>query len=398
MEKTNPSKKQVICLCNSNRAWGGGERWHLETAVWLAEHGHEVILAAAPGLPLYTAAQRELAADSGLGGRLRPAAWGFRNLDVLCPRKIRDFRAFLADNAVDCLVANLPIDMKMAVLAGRGLPDLRVFYRRGSAIRVRASIANRYFYRHLAGVIANSQATAQGVLGGRLAPPELVHVIPNGLDIAAFDRSLGEPGGELGEHPLVIGNAGRLNKQKGQSYLLHMSAELKRRGFPHFLLIAGSGELADELKRLALGLDLRVGTDLRDGADVCFPGFVKDMGAFWRSIDLFALTSLWEGFGYVLAEAMLAGKPLLAFACNSMPELVHPGDNGELVAAPARGESPAAVGCRLADAVQQLAADPGKLRRLGENGREFCRRNFSQAKLMRQLEEVLGLSRPALTP
>ena len=397
MDKTNLKNRQVICLCNSNRVWGGGERWHLETALWLAERGHEVILAAAEGMPLYKAAQRELAADPALGQRLRLAAWGFRNLDVLNPVKIRSFRSFLLDNQVDCLLAGLPVDMKVAVLASRDLADLKVFYRRGSAIRVRGSITNRFFYRRLAGVIVNSQATANGVLeSGKLAAASKVHIIPNGLDIAAFDAALQSKKRARGEHPLIIGNAGRLNTQKGQKYLLHMSAELKRRGVAHFLIIAGSGELADELKRLALSLDLRVGKELRDGADVCFTGFVKDMSEFWQDIDLFVLSSLWEGFGYVLAEAMLAEKPVLAFNCNSMPELVRAGENGELVAAPSIGESDAAVGKRLAEAVQKMAANGEKLKHLGLYGREFCIGNYNQEKLMVRLEEVLGISAKAL--
>ena len=122
-----------------------------------------------------------------------------------------------------------------------------------------------------------------------------------------------------------------------------------------------------------------------------FVGFLADMAPFWRDIDLFALSSLWEGFGYVLAEAMLARKPLLAFDCNSMPELVKPGLNGCLAAPPAPGESDAKVGRRLAGLVREMAADPAVMAAMGEAGREFCERNFDQTTAMRSLEEFLGL-------
>ena len=116
------------------------------------------------------------------------------------------------------------------------------------------------------------------------------------------------------------------------------------------------------------------------------------MAAFWRDIDLFALGSLWEGFGYVLAEAMLARKALVAFDCNSMPELVRPGQNGRLISPPGAEESDVEVGRRFADCVADMAANPAVLAAMGEAGRAFCMANFDQGAVMRQLEEFLGLA------
>ena len=392
--------RPVVCLCNSNRAWGGGERWHLEAALWLARHGHEVILAAGADTPLYQAAQRAaLSGAETLSGRLRLADCGFKNRQVFCLRKIRAFAAFLRENAVSHLVAGLPIDLKIAVLAGRRIPGLKLFYRRGSALPVRNTLANRFFYRQLTGLIVNSQETARGALAsGRLIAPERVRVISNGLDVAAFEAGLLPATPWRGERPLVIGNAGRLNRQKGQKYLLHMSAELARWNFPHRLVIAGGGGLEDDLRRLALELGLHVGWGLEDGADVCFAGFLDDMAPFWRDIDIFALSSLWEGFGYVLAEAMLARKPLLAFDSNSMPELVKPGLNGRLIPPPGANEPDAAVGRRLAACVREMAADPAALAAMGEAGRDFCARNFDQDTAMRNLGEFLGLELKSPAP
>lgn len=391
-KKDAASQSSVICLCNSNRVWGGGERWHLEAALWLARQGYEVILAAGKDRPLYQAAQGELAREPLLGERLRLAPWRFKNLHGFCPWKIAGFADFLRENSVSHLVAGLPVDLKVAALAGRRLPELKLFYRRGSALPVRDSLLNRYFYGRLQGMIANSRETARYVLAsGRLIAPERVRVIPNGLDTRAFDAALLPARARQDGAPLVIGNAGRLNKQKGQKYLLHMSAELKRRNFSHVLIIAGGGELEGELRALAGKLGLRVGGELVAGVEVCFTGFLQNMAAFWRDIDLFVLSSLWEGFGYVLAEAMLAEKALVAFDCNSMPELVKPGRNGRLVSPPDAEESDAEVGCRLADCVAGMAANPEALTAMGEAGRAFCLANFDQNVVMRQLEEFLGL-------
>lgn len=384
--------RPVICLCNSNRAWGGGERWHLETAVWLAGRGQEVILAAGSDTPLYEAAQRELTRRPELEPKLHLAAFGFKNREAFYPHKILAFGAFLRRHKVTHLIAGLPVDMKIAALAAWRVPGVKLFYRRGSALPVRDSLANRFFYSRLTGLIVNSQETARLVLAsGRLIPPERVCIIPNGLDVAAFDAALLPGMPWRGERPLVLGNAGRLNLQKGQKYLLHMSAELVQQDFPHRLVIAGGGELERELRDLAQDLGLRVGYGLEEGAEICLPGFLTDMAPFWRDIDLFVLSSLWEGFGYVLAEAMLARKALLAFDCNSMPELVKPGLNGRLVPPPGEGEADGEVGRRLALYIMEMAAEPEALARLGEAGRDYCVQNYSQIEVMTRLEMLLGL-------
>jgi glycosyltransferase involved in cell wall biosynthesis len=49
------------------------------------------------------------------------------------------------------------------------------------------------------------------------------------------------------------------------------------------------------------------------------------------SVDIFCLTSLWEGFGYVLVEAMACNKPIVAFDISSNPEIIDNGQTGFLV-------------------------------------------------------------------
>lgn len=395
----NADLRPAICFCNSNRAWGGGEKWHLEAALHFARQGYRVFLAARPGSPLWLEAAGRLQAEPELAGNLSCRAFGFGNLSFLRPGRVRAFAAFLKSERVSHVIMNLPADLKTVVLAAirNGPGSTRLYYRRGSAITPQRGFLNRRLFPCLNAVIANSAETAALVRQAGLLPPERVVVIYNGLDAAAFDAALGEaslrPLTEWNEpfserNPLIIGSAGRLSRQKAQHYLLHMSAELKRRGFPHRLVLAGDGELRAQLLDLARKLELDF-TWQGDSGQVVFTGFLEDMPAFWRSIDLFVLSSIWEGFGYVLAEAMLARKPLLAFACSNMPELVKSGENGLLLPPPGDHERDAAVGARLADKVEELAANPARLRFMGEVGRAFCLRNFDQGAAMRKLEQLL---------
>jgi glycosyltransferase involved in cell wall biosynthesis len=175
------------------------------------------------------------------------------------------------------------------------------------------------------------------------------------------------------------------------SYTLnHLSAALKRQGFRHRLIIAGTGRLKAELSALAARLGLEVGEGLDTDRELYFAGFLENMAPFWRAIDVFVLSSLWEGFGYVLAEAMLAEKPLCAFDCNSMPELVLDGVNGYLAEAPGPGEADEAVGGRLAEVIRRFYAEPEAMARLGRAGRAFCLENFTQPRALDQLQAVLA--------
>lgn len=366
--------KPVFCFCNSNRSWGGGEKWHLEAALAAATRGITTYLAAGQDTPLFARAKEY--------PQLHVIAGRFSGWDFLNPFLVRRWVAFFKKAGVNRVILGLPSDLKTAGLAAywAGVPG--IYYRRGSALPVRNSPLNRFLYgRVLTGLIVNSRETARLVFAANpgLIPGHRVHILPNGLDVPAFDRALhaAVPAFRRAEDPsgtVLIGNAGRLTAQKGQHFLLHMSRRLHTDGLPHRLILAGAGEKAEELTALAKQLGI--------AGHVLFAGFQTNMAPFWRSIDIFVLSSLWEGFGYALAEAMLAEKPVIAFACNSMPELVQQDRTGELVSPPSAGEPDEVVGERLAEAALRLTQQPERMRRLGREGRAFCRELCDQEKIM----------------
>lgn len=387
------SSGAVVCFINSNRAWGGGENWHFGAARYFAESGCRVILCGRADGALYQRALDFLDERPELGGRFKAEAWSFSNLDFLNIGKLRRFTRFLRDNGVTHLVTGQTRDAKASVAAARSLAA-KVYYRRGLAFPVKDNWLNRRVYAALDGLIANSKATADLLLQNRgMIAPDKIRVIYNSVDIEGFDAALREAETAAAPAPgakrFVIGNAGRLTAQKGQKYLLHMSAELKRRGVEHVMLIAGDGELREELAALAAELGLILAERQDSPADVVMPGFMRDMAPFWRDIDFFVLSSLWEGFGYVLAEAMLAEKAVCAFNVNSMPELVEDGVNGFLLPPPAKNESDAQVGARLADLLEEASCNTERLAGMGEAGRRICERRFEKSLVMDELAEFL---------
>ena len=369
---------RTVCFCNSNRAWGGGEQWHLGAALAMAKRGCRVFLMAGKGSPLLERARRH--------PEITTCPCRFSNLSFLNLPLVRACGNYFTQNGITRVITGTPSDLKAVGLAARRVGVPGIYYRRGLAVPVRNTFLNRIAYNNfLTGLIVNSRETERLVFANNdaLMDKAKVHVMPNGVDIAAFDAACAAAGPSFRREgdTLVIGSAGRLTAQKGQHFLLHMSRALLDAGVRHRLILAGDGELKDELHRLAAALEL--------GETVTFSGFLDDMAPFWRSIDCFVLPSLWEGFGYVLAEAQLAGKPVVAFDGNSMPEVVHSGETGILLPLPGTGESPSAVGARLAETVRSLAADPENAARLAETGRAFCREAFDQEKRMDDLFALL---------
>ncbi|MGC9332329.1 MAG: glycosyltransferase, partial [Bacteroidales bacterium] len=147
-----------------------------------------------------------------------------------------------------------------------------------------------------------------------------VHVLYNGIEP---HPNIKHPSSDRDK--IVFGNASRFVRQKGLHYLLDMACILKKSRTDFVVRIAGTGPLEKSLKEKALSLDVH---------DVVeFTGFVDDIPAFMAGIDVYVCTSLFEGFGFSIAEAMHAGKPVIGFDVSSNPELVSDQKTGYLVPA-----------------------------------------------------------------
>lgn len=307
-----------ICFFNSTNAWGGGEKWHFDMALQLHNQSYNICFAANK--------------NSELSKRLETTTIPFTtftigNLSFLNIFKLFALKKYFKKERITAVVMNLPSDIKAAGIAAKWAGVDRIIYRRGSAVPIKNSFLNRYLFGHiLTDVIANSEATKNTILENnkRLFPIEKIRVIYNGLDFSKPDDNHRHTFYTSAPGEIVLGNVGRMVFQKGHEYLLDVAARLKSEGINFKMLLAGSGPLEADVRTKAQNM----------GLDDCiiFLGFVEDVASFMYSIDIFLLSSRWEGFGFVLAEAMTASKPIVAFDISSNPELVKHGVNGFLAA------------------------------------------------------------------
>ena len=222
-------------------------------------------------------------------------------------------------------------------------------YRRGSAIPVKNTFLNRYIFKNVVTeIISNSEETTKTLT---CCNPEIakkkITVLYNGIDTGKFSPAEKE---NPRHRPFVIGNAGRLSKQKAQHHLIELAENLRDRAVLFTIRVAGDGELREDLASQTRAKNLQ--------DCIQWEGFVSDIQSFLNTLDVFILTSHWEGFGYVLIEAMLCGLPVIAFNISSNPEIVEDGKTGYLI--------PPYDMVKLAEAVERLRTNPAEAQEMGQ--------------------------------
>ncbi len=213
-------------------------------------------------------------------------------------------------------------------------------------------------------VVGVSDGIVQALKRSGVAEDRLL-AIPNGIpgrSPQVSTRSLREELG-VGQRAL-IGAVGRLETQKGHTFLLEAARALLQRWPEVLFVIAGEGSQRAVLEQQirALGLERQVK----------LLGRRSDMEALYAALDLFVMPSLDEGTPMVLLEAMRAGLPVIATRVGGVPQLIRAGETGVLV----EPEDTAA----LAGAMQRCLADALMARRLGAAAaREIRERHSAEA-------------------
>jgi glycosyltransferase involved in cell wall biosynthesis len=241
--------------------------------------------------------------------------------------------------------------------------------------RLRARLACAAFRRADA-VVAVSGASAERLAELARIPREAVRVLPNGIDLAAFDGA-GPEIRAAARRALAVAPADALvlvpavlREGKGHDVLLEAVPALLARVPSARVIVAGGGEREAQLRGRARPL----------GDAVRFLGPREDMRELLAACDVVALPSLAEAQPTALMEAAAAGRPVVATRVGGVPEVVADGRSGILV-------PPRDAGA-LAEALAALLADPARARAYGECARQLARERFA---IELQVERTLDL-------
>lgn len=193
-----------------------------------------------------------------------------------------------------------------------------------------------------------------------------IRVVPNGVeDVPAgipTDGLLPRQNGDV-----WAGYFGRLAEEKGVDTLIDAVARARRDGVELRLLVAGEGYEREALERRA---------ETAGCADaVLFTGYRADARALMVAVDIVVHPPRFEGFGLVVAEAMAAGRPVVATdVAGGLPEMVRHGQNGMLVPYGDVGSMTAAL--------VTLCADESLRSRLGQAGRDRYTEEFTVERMI----------------
>jgi len=164
----------------------------------------------------------------------------------------------------------------------------------------------------------------------------------------------------------VVGNVAALVPHKGQRYLIE-AAHLVVQHVPDArFVILGEGELREHLEKQVHEHHLE--------KHVLLPGFRTDVLGCLKAFDLFVMSSVTEGLGTSLLDAMAASRPIVATTAGGIPEIVEEGVNGLLV--------PPRDAHALADAILRALRVADLRTRMGAAGFARVNERFTVEKMV----------------
>lgn len=217
-----------------------------------------------------------------------------------------------------------------------------------------------------------SQEAVKAFIAQKATKPGRIVALHNGVDLTKFafnpvarERCRAELG--LNANQTLLLSVGRLTEAKDYPNLLRAFAQLVKRQPSIRLAIIGQGELTIQIEQMIEQLDLK--------SHVHLLGLRFDVADWMSAADCFVLSSAWEGFGLVVAEAMACERLVVATDCGGVREVV--GDYGYLV--PPRDSK------KLAEAIEQAMTLARKEREtLGNNARNYIESRYSLSAITEQ--------------
>ena len=361
-------RKLELLFLNSIQMWGGAEVWLMDVMHGLEQRGHSVSLVCRPNTLLEKNAK----------------AQGFRVFPVKMkgdfdPVTIFQIYEIIKKNRIQVLSTNMDKELRLAGIAAKLAGNVKVVPSREVDYPLKNKLRYRFTYNFLADyVLANSNSTKQTLL--KEAPwldSNRIEVVYKGVDPGPylenadeglrFRESLG-----ISKESPVIGFVGQIIERKGIPDIIK-SIPLVLEKLPNArFLFAGEGILADFLN-----------SEIKKNGwenSVTNLGFCKEIPALMKALDVLLLPSIVEGFGYVLVEAMLAAKPVVATNVSSIPEIVEDNKTGILI--------PVHAPQQLADSIVKILSDDKVLKNMGENGKQRALHNFTLKSMLDHIESV----------
>ena len=270
---------------------------------------------------------------------------------------------------VDAILAKLVPDILYLVAR------LEVQLWRGGNLRL--SWKERLRNRLVSHVVANSQAVKDVITDIEGFPDQMVSVIYNGVDLSEFAPYVGTDKTRTGSRRFCIGNVATLKEIKSQLTILQaLDVLVNERNLKDLEVVftGRSDEGYEEQVLHEFAAEKGLVPYIRSLGEI--PNIYEELAKF----DVMVLSSLAEGFSVAIVEALASGVPTVATRVGGNPEIVIPGETGELFE----------VGDfnRLADILQELYTQEKFTRQLGEGARKLVEERFLLPMMIEGYEKL----------
>ncbi|MEX2271769.1 MAG: glycosyltransferase [Vicinamibacterales bacterium] len=364
---------------DTSRAWHGAQNQTLLTVLGLRSHGHRAWLAAHPDGELKRRAREGLDVVPMASRSEMDFASGWR-----LSRALRQLRP-------DILHAHDPHAVAMSSMAismAYPPPCPPLVASRRVAFRIKRNAFSLWKYHQVDLFLCASEVVRQQLIADGI-PARLTTTVHDGIDITHVDAA--QPVDLHAELWLphgapIVGTVGALVPHKGHRHFVAAAARVLRKVPDARFLIVGEGD-----ERAALEAQIR---HLKLEKHVVLTGWRADVLSLHKAFDLFALSSVTEGLGTPLLDAMACRRAVVATRTGGVDEAVDEGRTGLLVEP---HDEPA-----LARAIVTLLQDDAMRARMGEAGRARVEERFSVERMIDDTldayERVLSRTKREILP
>ena len=225
-------------------------------------------------------------------------------------------------------------------------------------------------------VTVSNRTTAVGLAAG-IGRPEDYRLIRSGIPLSRFgpDPARGSDARKrlgIAEGDVVVGSVGRLTPQKNPMDFVRVASGLLDRHKNVEFLYVGDGPMRDSIESAVAERGI--------AEKVRLLGLRDDVPDLLRAMDVFILTSLWEGLPRVVLQALATGLAVVAYDTAGIGEAVKEGQNGYMV-------EPGAVG-EMVELLDRLVADASLRAAMGRAAAEELDRAFTEDGMIRDLENL----------
>lgn len=258
----------------------------------------------------------------------------YRNINAIKDLKtILKVRKIIKKYNPDIVYTNSSKAGAIGRIANIGFKNFNIYNAHGWAFNMNGNYLKKKLYAIIEKILAKqtdkiiviSDFEKESALMERICIADKMQVIYNGIDLEEYEKSPSITREELNipYDAYVVGMVGRLSEQKAPDIFVKAAKLIKKQIPNAYFVMVGDGKQKKEIEKMIVEENL--------DKSFLITGWVNNPYKYINVFDVATLLSRWEGFGLVLAEYMLAKKPIIATNVDAIPNIINDGENGLLV-------------------------------------------------------------------